>query len=111
MDDREHHLESLMARYQTPVLRMCFAYLRDRQLAEDAAQETFVKAYRALAAFRGDSDEKTWLMRIAINTCKDMRRGAMRAFRPTTVLFGSPLVVCMTKRRVSWRSPRLTRIF
>ena len=74
--DREMYLESLMARYQAPVLRMCRAYLSDRQLAEDATQETFVKAYRAMDTFRGESDEKTWLMRIAINTCKDMRRGA-----------------------------------
>lgn len=39
-------------------------------------QETFIKAYKAMAAFRGDCNEKTWLMRIAINTCRDMLRSA-----------------------------------
>ena len=45
-------------------------------LAEDAVQETFVKAYRTLPSFRGDSSLRTWLMRIAINTCRDMQRGS-----------------------------------
>ena len=45
------------------------------ELAVDAfLPETFFKAYRALDSFRGECDEKTWLMRIAINTCRDMRR-------------------------------------
>ena len=60
--------------YQTALLRLCFAYLHDRAMAEDAVQETFLKAYRALPAFKGGSSEKTWLSRIAINTCRDMRR-------------------------------------
>lgn len=45
-------------------------------MAEDAVQETFVKAYRNLKSFRGESNEKTWLVRIAINVCKDMQRTA-----------------------------------
>lgn len=69
-------LERAMAQYEESLLRMCFAYLGDAALAEDAVQETFVKAYRALKGFRGEADEKTWLLRIAINTCKDVRRGA-----------------------------------
>ncbi|MEG0271179.1 MAG: sigma-70 family RNA polymerase sigma factor, partial [Clostridia bacterium] len=43
-------------------------------------QETFFKAYKGLDDFRGESAEKTWLMRIAINTCKDIRRGAWYRF-------------------------------
>lgn len=73
---REERLRRLMAQYSTDLLRMSCVYLRDASLAEDAVQETFVKAYHAMASFRGDSSEKTWLMRIAINTCKDMRRSA-----------------------------------
>jgi RNA polymerase sigma-70 factor (ECF subfamily) len=65
-----------MQLYEKDVLRMCYVYLHDLPLAEDAAQETFLKAYRAMDRFRGDSSEKTWLMRIAINTCKDIRRAA-----------------------------------
>ena len=62
--------------YQVALLRTCYVMLRDYALAEDAVQETFLKAYRASAAFRGDCSEKTWLMRIAMNTCRDMRRSA-----------------------------------
>ena len=79
LDGRENSaqwLERAMTQYEEPLLRMCFAYLGDAALAEDAVQETFVKAYRSLAGFRGEANEKTWLLRIAINTCKDVRRGA-----------------------------------
>ena len=74
--ERAAWLEQAMARHEESLLRMCFAYLGDAALAEDAVQETFVKAYRALPDFRGEAQEKTWLTRIAINTCKDVRRGA-----------------------------------
>ncbi|MEG1196675.1 MAG: sigma-70 family RNA polymerase sigma factor, partial [Clostridia bacterium] len=53
-----------------------YALLRDEDEAQDAVQETFLKAYKAMAAFRGECNEKTWLMRIAINTCRDFRRSA-----------------------------------
>lgn len=72
--DPNHELERLVLRYQQPLLRTCFLYLRDRALAEDAVQETFLKAYRSLASFRGECSEKTWLMKIAMNTCCDLRR-------------------------------------
>ena len=73
---REERIERLIDLYEDRLLRMCFLYLHDRTLAEDAVQETFFKAYNALSKFRGESSEETWLMRIAINTCKDIRRGA-----------------------------------
>lgn len=73
---REDRLVYLMNQYGEALLRMCAVYLRDAALAQDAVQETFVKVYKAMNSFRGESDEKTWLMRIAINTCKDMRRAA-----------------------------------
>ena len=62
--------------YQEDLLRVCFLYLQDQGLAEDAVQETFLKAYRGFASFRGDCSEKTWLTRIAVNTCRDFQRGA-----------------------------------
>lgn len=71
---REEQLSRLMSLYERDLLRMSFVYLHDVSLAEDAVQETFVKVYKSLDTFRGESSEKTWLMRIAINTCKDMRR-------------------------------------
>ena len=72
----EQTFTKLVNTHQTSLLRMCYLNLHDSGLAEDAVQETFVKAYRALPSFRGDSDPKTWLMRIAINTCRDMQRGS-----------------------------------
>ena len=75
-ETREAWLERAMGQYEESLLRMCFACLNDAALAEDAVQETFLKAYRALDRFRGDAEEKTWLLRIAINTCRDLRRSA-----------------------------------
>ena len=75
-EDREAWLERAMGQYEESLLRMCFACLGDAALAEDAVQETFLKAYRALDRFRGDAGEKTWLLRIAVNTCRDLRRSA-----------------------------------
>lgn len=72
----ENRLIRLMEQYEKDLLHMCCVYLRDRSLAEDAVQETFLKAYRGLSGFRGDCSEKTWLMSIAMNTCKNMRRNA-----------------------------------
>ncbi len=76
MQDRQSVLERLMSQYGTALLRMCCLYLRDYSLAEDAVQETFLKAYAKLNTFRGDCSEQAWLMKIAINTCRDMLRSA-----------------------------------
>lgn len=73
---RELKLVRLVDAYQSSLRRMCCAILRDQSLAEDAVQETFLKAYKAMDTFRQDSSEKTWLMCIAINTCRDYRRSA-----------------------------------
>ncbi len=73
---RDQTIEKLILQYQTPLLRLCYLQLQDRALAEDAVQETFLKAYRGFASFRGDCSEKTWLTRIAVNTCRDFQRGA-----------------------------------
>lgn len=71
---REERLCRQMTQYKSDLMRMCVACLKDAALAEDAVQETFIKAYKALATFRGESSEKTWLIRIAINTCRSIRR-------------------------------------
>ena len=79
--DRNQRLEQLVDRYQEQVMRMCFLYLCDKTLAEDAMQETFLKVYRAMDTFRGEASEKTWIMRIAIRTCYDMNHsGWFRVF-------------------------------
>ncbi len=70
----DEQFRDLVEDYQAPLLKMCYLQLQDRGLAEDAVQETFIKAYRTLPAYRGESSRKTWLIRIAINTCRDMQR-------------------------------------
>lgn len=68
------YLEKLMNDYGDAIFRMCFLYLRDYQLAEDATQETFIKALTSYEKFEHRSSEKTWLTRIAINCCKNVMR-------------------------------------
>ena len=75
-DQRKEWLNSLVTRWEKPLLRLCFAFLCDTALAEDAVQETFFKAWKGADRFRADSSEKTWLTRIAVNTCKDLRKSA-----------------------------------
>ena len=72
----EARISRMVKTYEKDLLRLCCMYLKDAVMAEDAVQETFLKAYKSLHAFRGESSEKTWLMRIAINVCKDMQRSA-----------------------------------
>ena len=75
-NDLELILKQWIDTYQHMLMRLCYLYLRDVQLAEDAVQETFIKASRALNDFRGECSPKTWLTRIAIRTCCDIRRNS-----------------------------------
>ena len=61
----------LVLKYQHKVVKLVARLLRDPTEAEDVAQEAFVKAYRALGSFRGDSAFYTWLYRIAVNTARN----------------------------------------
>lgn len=72
--------ERLVEQYQVAVLRACWLYLCDRSQAEDAVQETFLKVYRNLDTFRGDSSEKTWILKIAMRTCYDMNHSGWARF-------------------------------
>lgn len=74
----------LVLKYQRKILRLLARMIRDPAEIEDVAQEAFIKAYRALPQFRGESAFYTWLYRIAINTARSgsPRRGGGRA-RPT----------------------------
>ena len=72
----EEEITDLVETHQLALLRLCFAYLHDQALAEDAVQETFLKAYRKLGQFQGNSNVKTWLSAIAINCCRDMSCGS-----------------------------------
>lgn len=70
----EEKIEQLLNDYGNSIFRMCFLYLKDYHLAEDAAQDTFIKAMYSYDSFQNRSSEKTWLTQIAINTCKNMMR-------------------------------------
>ncbi|MBQ2833973.1 MAG: sigma-70 family RNA polymerase sigma factor [Clostridia bacterium] len=84
-------MEEMIARYGDDIFRLCLLYLGDRYLAEDAFQDTFVKAWMRRAQFRGECSEKTWLSRIAVNTCRDMLRSGwfrmIKRSRPIEQLF------------------------
>lgn len=70
--DREA-FDRLVERYQRDVYRLCYRYVNDHHDASDLSQEAFLKAYRAIGRFRGESTFSTWLYRIAVNTCLNFR--------------------------------------
>jgi RNA polymerase sigma-70 factor, ECF subfamily len=70
--------DTLVERYQRDVYRLCYRYVGDHHDASDLAQDVFLKAYRAIASFRGDSAFSTWLYRIAVNTCLNFRASRKR---------------------------------
>lgn len=72
--EADNIIEDLYHNHARNIQRLCYLYLGDTAASEDAMQETFLKAYEKYPLFRGNSDIKTWLTRIAINTCKDMQR-------------------------------------
>src|SRR5450755_490028 len=63
--------ELLVVKYQRKLARLLSRFIRDASEVEDVTQETFIKAYRALPSYRGDSAFYTWLYRIGINTAKN----------------------------------------
>ena len=77
--DREA-FDRLVERYQRGIYRLCYRYVNHHEDANDLAQEAFLKAWRAIGRFRGDSSFATWLYRIAVNACLNHR--ALR--RPPT---------------------------
>ena len=77
--------ELLVVKYQSRIQRLIGRMVRDVDLVEDIAQETFIRAYRALHQFRGDAQFYTWLYRIAVNTAK---KSLMELKHAPTVLEG-----------------------
>ena len=74
--DSRSEIDRLMEQYGSSLLRMSALYLKSADLARDAVQETFIKAFRHFNEYRGESSEKTWLTTICVNTCRDMLRSA-----------------------------------
>lgn len=78
--------ELLVAKYQRKLNRLLSRFIRDPSEVEDVAQEAFIKAYRALPSFRGDSAFYTWLYRIAVNTAKNYLVAAGRRAPTSTAI-------------------------
>lgn len=69
MDSNNSTFERLLKEYEGKVLRLCYAVLGNRALAEDTAQEVFLRIWRALGAFRGEASLSTWVYTITRNAC------------------------------------------
>lgn len=76
MTDAEKQLTALMDAYGGMLMGLCSVTLGDRCLAEDALQEVFLRAYRALARGETLRSERAWLIRVAVNVCRDWTRTA-----------------------------------
>lgn len=76
--------ELLVFKYQRKLMRLVLYFVKDHAEAEDIVQETFIKAYRALSNFRGDSAFYTWLYRIGVNTAKNHLMSQSRRVPTTT---------------------------
>jgi RNA polymerase sigma-70 factor (ECF subfamily) len=72
--------DQLVVRYQRDIYRLCYRYVNNHEDANDLAQEVFLKAWRGMGRFRGESSFSTWLYRIAVNACLNFRA----ARRPAT---------------------------
>ena len=74
LDEREQIIDQLMREYSDDILHLVYTYVKNRTIAEDLAQEIFIKCYEKLNQFNQQSTIKTWLYRIASNHCKDYLR-------------------------------------
>ena len=91
--EREARLTAWVDQYAQALLRICFVQLQDHALAEDALQETFIKAWTAMPKYerRPILHEKAWLTRIALNICHDVQRSRwMRSAKAAIALEDLP---------------------
>src|SRR5262249_6965526 len=77
--------QKLTSNFEGPVFSLCFRLLGDAEEARDAAQEAFMRVYRGLGGFRGESGLKTWIYRIAINQAMNQQRWWRRRHKDETV--------------------------
>ena len=99
----------LVAKYQRRLLRLVSRLVRDPAEAEDVAQEAFIKAYRALPNFRGESAFYTWLYRIGVNTAKNwLAANGLRM--PTNTEIESAISGCWSNTMVRTSGAKYERI-
>ncbi|SME20368.1 RNA polymerase sigma factor SigM [Bacillus mobilis] len=71
IEDKELLIDEIMNKYGQEILQLVYSYVNNKEIAEDVTQDIFVKCYKSLHTYKGKSNVKTWLWRIAINQCKD----------------------------------------
>lgn len=76
--DARNEAKRLVETYTPLIMRIGYTYLHSREDAEDICQETLIKLVRKKEPFRGDEHEKAWVVRVAINACKDLLKSAPR---------------------------------
>lgn len=103
MTNGTEYISQLFSEHGDEILRVCFMYLKNREDAEDAAMEAFSRALSKADSFRGGSKPQTWLMRIAINVCKDMLKSSARRAN----LGSAPLEDIPANDELSHREDRL----
>lgn len=89
-DDREA-FDVLMVRYQDEIFRLAVRMINDRERARDIAQESFLRAFRAIKNFRGQSSFSTWIYRITLNLCYNERHSRRRAMAASTFSLSAAL--------------------
>lgn len=87
-DTKEETITWLMEEYGEMIVRLAFTYVKQHELAEDIAQEVFIKCYEKMDSFHGKSSYKTWLYRITVNKCKDVLKSwSFRHLFTTDLIF------------------------
>jgi RNA polymerase sigma-70 factor (ECF subfamily) len=75
----------LFAKYQGPIINFCFRFCSDRALAEDLAQDVFLRVYRGAGRYRAEARFSTWLYRIAVNVCLNETRKLRKNFMTRSI--------------------------
>ncbi len=94
---KDELLEGAMSQYGKEVLYIAYSYVKDHSLAEDIAQEVFVKFYQHFDSFKGESSLKTWIIRIAINQSKDY----LKKWETRKLLFSNKLTEYIKERKTN----------
>jgi len=83
--------DKLVVKYTKRVFNVCFRLLGDYEEANDSAQDTFIKVYRALRKFRFEASFSTWLYRIAVNTCKNKLKSVAHRQKKRVISWDNPV--------------------
>lgn len=89
LNDDRSAFDELVRRYQDKVFNLCFRMMGDYEEARDCAQETFVRAYRALKDFRFEASFSTWILTIAVNICRNRLKSLEHKYRRSMLRIGS----------------------